>query len=74
MEPVGQDGAPHRQRHNFDYVEPSWFQEGSTHESVSQRGRTHNNNKKIIYTIVTPYKDSTSFPLFKELSSKMLSF
>ena len=36
---VGQDGAPHRQRHNLDFVEPSWYQEGSTHESVSQRGR-----------------------------------
>ena len=37
--PVGQDGAPHRQRHNLDFVEPPWYKEGSTHESVSQRGR-----------------------------------
>ena len=26
----GQDGAPHRQRHNLDFVELSWYQEGST--------------------------------------------
>ena len=39
MGPVGQDGAPHRQRYNSDFVEPSWYQEGSTHESVSQRIR-----------------------------------
>ena len=36
---VGQDGAPHRQRHNLHFVEPSWYQEGSTQESVSQRGK-----------------------------------
>ena len=39
MGPVGQDGEPNRQRHNLDFVEPSWYQEGSIHESVSQRGR-----------------------------------
>ena len=34
-----QNVAPHRQWHNLDSVEPSWYQEGSTHVSVSQRGR-----------------------------------
>ena len=27
------------ERHTLDFVEPSWYQEASTHESVSQRGR-----------------------------------
>ena len=36
---VGQDGAPHRQRLNLDFVESSWYQEGLTHENMSQRGR-----------------------------------
>ena len=39
MEPVGQDGAPHRQWHKLDSVKPSWYQEGSTHREYESEGK-----------------------------------